>query len=258
MDALFDDATRRMRDALAAFLDRSVRPAEPVYQAQLGAQDDPWHWTAPPVLADLQAEAKELGLWNLFLPGDEGAGLSSVEHAPLAELAATSPIGPAAINGSAPDTTVMELLAAHGTPAQKHRWLEPLLDARVRSSVAAAPVGTSIVRDGEEYVVSGLQPAVPGALNPDARIFVVTGETDPSAAAGRRSSRVLVPRCADGLSVHRSTHVVGGREDVQPGGLAVLVLDEVRVPVTNLLGDEGDGEVLGRPHAGLDGRRRTG
>lgn len=258
MDALLDDATRRMCDALEAFLDRSVRPAESVYRAQLAAQDDPWHWTAPPVLAELQAEAKELGLWNLFLPGDAGAGLSSDEYAPMAELVATSPVGPVAINCAAPDTTVMKLLAAHGTAAQKHRWLEPLLDARARSSVASSPVGTSIVRDGEEYVVSGLQPAVPGALNPDVRIFVVTGETDPSASPGRRLSRVLVPRCADGLSVHRSTHVVGGREEAQPGGLAVLVLDEVRVPVTNLLGDEGDVEAIERQHVGLDRRRRTG
>ncbi|MEG9224746.1 acyl-CoA dehydrogenase family protein [Aeromicrobium sp. Sec7.5] len=257
MDSRLDDAPRRMFDALRAFLDRAVRPAEATYREQLALQDDPWHWTAPPVLAELQDEAKELGLWNLFLPGDAGAGLTREEHQPLARLAATSPIGPVAINGAEPDTGVMTLLSARGTPAQRRRWLEPLLDARVRSSLASASRGTSIVRDGDEYVVTGLQPAVPGALNPDVRILVVTGQSDPDAAPGRGTSQVLVPRSADGVTVHRSTHVVGGRQEVQPGGLAVLVLDEVRVPVVNLLGDGGHGSV--DAPVGLDrSSRRTG
>lgn len=258
MDVMLDDAPRRMRDALADFLDRAVRPAEAVYREQLALQDDPWHWTAPAVLADLQEEAKELGLWNLFLSGDEGAGLTHDEYAPLAALAAQSPIGGVAINCAAPDTGVMTLLSDHGTTAQKRRWLDPLLEARVRSSLAAAPVGTSIVRDGDEYVVSGVQPAVPGALNPDARIFVVTGETDPHTIPDRRLSQVLVPRSADGVSVRRSAHLVGGRRDDQPGGVAVLVLDEVRVPVTNLVGEECDGGVDARADLGLDRDRRTG
>lgn len=259
MDSRLDDAPRRMREALGAFLDRAVRPAETIYREQLALQDDPWHWTSPPVLAALRDEAKELGLWNLFLPGDEGAGLTREEYTPLARLAATSPIGPVAINCAAPDTGVMTLLSARGTPAQRRRWLEPLLDARVRSSLASASRGTSIHRDGDEYVVNGIQPAVPGALNPDVRIFVVTGRAEPHAAPGRGTSQVLVPRSADGVSVHRSTHVVGGRQDVQPGGLAVLVLDEVRVPVTNLLGEEGDGNVDVDAPLGLDrGARRTG
>lgn len=250
-----DDAPRRMGAALRAFLDRAVRPAEPIYRDQLARQDDPWHWTAPPVLADLQEEAKELGLWNLFLTGDEGAGLTRKEYAPLAELAAESPIGPVAVNCAAPDTTVMNLLSARGTPAQRQRWLEPLLDARVRSSLAAAPVGTSIVRDGEEYVVNGLQPAVPGALNPDVTIFVVTGDAESGAAPDRRLSQVVVPRSADGVSVHRSARGPGRRQDVQPGGLAMLVLDEVRVPATHLLGTGGDGEV--DPQARLGPARRS-
>ncbi len=261
MNLTLADGPRRMLDALQAFLERAVRPAETVYREQLARQDDPWHWTAPPVLADLQEEAKELGLWNLFLPGDEGAGLTRDEYAPLAELAAASPIGPVVVNCAAPDTAVMALLSARATPAQKRRWLEPLLDARTRSSLAAASVGTSIVRDGQECVVSGIQPAVPGALNPDVTIFVVTGEADLAGAdldgpSDRQLRQVIVPRSADGVSVHRSTHVTSGRQDAQPGGVAVLVLDEVRVPVTHLLGEEGDGEADVRTRAGLLGRAR--
>ena len=255
MVSRLDDAPRRMLQALRAFLDRAVRPAEEVYRHQLAQQDDPWHWTAPPVLAELQEEARELGLWNLFLPGDEGAGLTLDEYAPLAAVAAESPIGLVAVNCAAPDTEVMTLLSRRGTAAQRRRWLEPMLDARVRSSMASATVGTSIERDGPDYVVTGLQPAVPGALNPDVTIFAVTGETTSGEVLDRRLGQVLVPRSAEGVSVHRSTHVVGGREDVQPGGLAVLVLDEVRVPATHLLEEDGLRHDLG---ATDDLGRRTG
>ena len=236
------DGPRRMLDALQGFLDRAVRPAESVYREQLARQDDPWHWTAPPVLAGLQEEAKELGLWNLFLPGDDGAGLTRDEYAPLAELAAESPIGPVVVNCAAPDTAVMSLLSARATPSQKRRWLEPLLDARTRSSLATASIGTSIVRDGQECVVSGIQPAVPGALNPDVTIFVVTGGTDLAGTRDRQLRQVVVPRSADGVSIHWSTQVAGEHRDAQPGGVAVLVLDGVRVPVTHLLGEQGDGD----------------
>ncbi|MCK5892790.1 acyl-CoA dehydrogenase family protein [Aeromicrobium sp.] len=268
MNLMLDDALRRMRDALAGFLDRAVRPAEAVYRQQLALQDDPWHWTAPAVLGDLREQAQELGLWNLFLPGDQGAGLTAQEYVPLATLAAQSPIGPVAINCAAPDTGVMNLLAEQGTASQQRRWLQPLLAARVRSALAAAPAGTSIVRDGDECVVSGLQPGVPGALNPDARIFLVAAEAEPEVEAGlevsapRRRRHVVVPRSAAGVTVRRSTWAEGARDDRPPGGVATLVLDEVRVPVTNLLGFAGDGAGDGGSEArgdlGLDQERRTG
>ena len=263
MDVLLADGPRRMLDALRAFLDRAVRPAEPIYREQLALQDDPWHWTAPPVLADLQEEAKELGLWNLFLAGNDGAGLTRDEYAPLAELAAASPIGPVVVNCAAPDTAVMSLLSACGTSAQKRRWLDPLLDARTRSSLATAPIGTSIVRDGQECVVSGIQPVVPGALNPDVTIFVVTGGPDldgtvPDGRPDPQLRQVVVPRSADGVSIHRSTHVAGEHQGAQPGGVAMLVLDEVRVPASHLLGEQGGGEAAVLARAGLAVRpRRT-
>ncbi|HEY1673575.1 MAG TPA: acyl-CoA dehydrogenase family protein, partial [Streptosporangiaceae bacterium] len=163
MEFGFDDVTLKLRDNLLAFMDEKIYPAEPVFAEQLAAQSDPWAWSQVPILAELRAEARERGLWNLFLPGEHGAGLTNLQYAPLAEITGRSlTLAPPALNCSAPDTGNMEVLAGFGTQEQRKTWLQPLLDGEIRSSFAmtepdvassdATNISTSIVRDGDSYV----------------------------------------------------------------------------------------------------------
>src|SRR5690606_38951510 len=132
-----DAKTEELRERLLDFMATHVYPAEPVFEQQLAAQPDRWAWDTVPVLAELRAEARRRGLWNLFLPGEHGAGLTNVQYAPLAEITGRSPaLAPAALNCAAPDTGNMEVLAHFGTAQQKQEWLEPLLDGRIRSAFA--------------------------------------------------------------------------------------------------------------------------
>src|SRR6185437_17124595 len=192
MDFGFDATTESLRAQLLDFMDSRVYPAEKAFHEQLAGLPDRWAWTTVPVLAELRAEAKSRGLWNLFLPGEHGAGLTNVQYAPLAEITGRSGhLAPAALNCSAPDTGNMELLATFGTEEQRDRWLKPLLDGQIRSSFAmtepdvassdATNVATRIVRDGDEYVINGHKWWITGAMNPEAEIFIVMGKTDPSA-----------------------------------------------------------------------------
>jgi acyl-CoA dehydrogenase len=251
MDFGLDERTERLRDTLLAFVDEVVRPAEPVFEQQLAALADRWAWTRVPVLADVRAQARARGLWNLFLPGEHGAGLTNVQYAPLAELCGRhGGLTSVAMNCSAPDTGNMELLSLFGSPAQRQRWLTPLLDGEIRSSFAmtepdvassdATNIRTSIRRDGDSYVVDGRKWWITGAMNPDAEVFLVMGKTDPTAARHRQQSVVLVPRDTPGLTIKRAMHVFG-YDDHDHGGHAELEFEGVRVPVENLLGDEGNG-----------------
>ncbi|MFC6703904.1 acyl-CoA dehydrogenase family protein [Flexivirga alba] len=157
-----------------------------------------------PVLHELRDKAKSQGLWNLFLPGDNGAGLTNLQYAPLAEITGRSFLAPAALNCSAPDTGNMEVLNEFGTPEQQEQWLKPLLRGEIRSSFAmtepdvassdATNIATRIERDGDEYVLNGRKWWITGAMNPDAKIFIVMGKTDPSAERHRQQSQILVPR----------------------------------------------------------------
>jgi acyl-CoA dehydrogenase len=258
MDFAHDSRTTELIERVRTFLDEHVIPAEPVLDAQLAAT--PGEWSTRPVARELQAHARAQGLWNLFLPGAGGAGLTNLQYAPLAELTGWSPrLGPVAFNCAAPDTGNMEVLADFGTPAQKERWLRPLLNAEIRSSFCmtepevassdATNIATRIRRDGEEYVITGRKWWSTGAMNPDAAIFIVMGKTDPDAARHRQQSMVLVPRDSAGLTIVRPLTVFG-YDDHDHGGHAEIAFDGVRVPASNLIGGEGDGFAIAQARLG--------
>ncbi|WP_166136819.1 acyl-CoA dehydrogenase family protein [Nocardioides ochotonae] len=263
MDFDFDDRTRELQRTLLGFMDSHVHPAEDVFDQQLAALDDPFAWTRTAILKDLQAEARERGLWNLFLPGDtggRGAGLTNLQYAPLAEISGRSGnLAPAAMNCAAPDTGNMEVLHMFGSPEQQERWLEPLLAGEIRSAFAmtepdvassdATNIATSIVRDGDDLVLNGRKWWITGAMNPDCEIFIVMGRTDPEAARHRQQSMVLVPRDTPGLHVVRPMHVLG-YDDHEHGGHAELLLEDVRVPASNLIGEQGAGFAIAQARLG--------
>ena len=251
MDFGLDARTLELRDSLLGFMDSHVHPAEKVFAEQMEQLPDRWAWDSVPVLAELRAEARRRGLWNLFLPGAHGAGLTNLQYAPLAEITGRSGhLAPAALNCSAPDTGNMELLAQFGTDEQKQEWLDPLLRGEIRSSFAmtepdvassdATNIATRIERDGEDYVVNGRKWWITGAMNPNARVFIVMGKTDPSAHRHRQQSMILVPRDTPGVTVERGMHVLG-YDDHDHGGHAELTFTDVRVPAANLVAGEGDG-----------------
>ena len=256
MDFTFDEVTERLRERLLAFMDECVYPAEAEFEAQAAESG----WRPPPVLERLKAEARRRGLWNLFLPGEYGAGLTNLQYAPLAEIMGRSPrIAPAATNCAAPDTGNMELLALFGTPEQRRTWLEPLLRGEIRSAFAmtepdvassdATNIATRIERDGDAYVINGRKWFITGAMNPDCRIFIVMGKTDPDAPKHRQQSMVLVPRDTPGLTVRRGMQVFG-YTDADHGGHAEVIFENVRVPVSNLIGEEGGGFAIAQARLG--------
>ncbi|WKK22725.1 acyl-CoA dehydrogenase family protein [Streptomyces olivoreticuli] len=266
MDFAFDARTEELRGELLAFMDEHVHPAEATAEEQRAALASPWG--TPPVVEELKAEARRRGLWNLFfvnqhsLPDAEyGAGLTNLQYAPLAEITGRSPhLAPTALNCAAPDTGNMELLAQFGTEEQKKRWLEPLLAGEIRSAFAmtepevassdATNIETRIERDGDDYVITGRKWYISGAMNPGCEIFIVMGKTDPQGADPRRQqSMVLVPRDAPGLEIRRAMRVYGF-EDHAHGGHAEIVLDGVRVPAANLVGEEGGGFAIAQARLG--------
>jgi acyl-CoA dehydrogenase len=262
MDFAYDSRTKALIAELEAFMDEHVYPAEAVFEQQL---DDVEPWTSPPIVEELKAEARRRGLWNFFLPGEHGAelggtGLTNLQYAPLAEITGRSiRLAPTALNCAAPDTGNMEVLAMFGTEAQKKQWLQPLLDGQIRSSFAmtepdvassdATNIATRIERQGDEYVINGHKWWITGAMNPNARIFIVMGKTDPSADRHRQQSMVLVPRDTPGLEIRRGMEVFG-YDDRDHGGHAELVLRDVRVPAENLIGEEGDGFAIAQARLG--------
>jgi acyl-CoA dehydrogenase len=247
------DYTERMR----AFLDEKVLPAEPEYEAfRAERRGTPAEWDLPPVVEELKAEARARGLWNLFLPSV--SGLSNLEYAPVAEVSGWSPvIAPEAINCAAPDTGNMETLHLFGTPEQKAEWLEPLLAGRIRSAFAmtepdvassdATNVQTSIRRDGDEYVISGKKWWISGTADERCAVFILMGKTDPAAATHRQQSMVLVPRDTPGLEIKRHLPVFGYQDQ---HGHSELEFHDVRVPVSNLLGEEGGGFAIAQARLG--------
>ncbi|MGW2190548.1 acyl-CoA dehydrogenase family protein [Streptomyces sp. NPDC001719] len=266
MDFAFDARTEELRGELLAFMDEHVYPAEATAEEQRAALASPWD--TPPVVEELKAEARRRGLWNLFfvdqhsLPDAQyGAGLTNLQYAPLAEITGRSPhLAPTALNCAAPDTGNMELLAQFGTEEQRKRWLEPLLAGEIRSAFAmtepevassdATNVETRIERDGDDYVITGRKWYISGAMYPGCEIFIVMGKTDPEGTDPRRQqSMVLVPRDTPGLEVRRAMRVYGF-EDHAHGGHAEIVLDGVRVPAANLVGEEGGGFAIAQARLG--------
>jgi acyl-CoA dehydrogenase len=257
-----DARTTELAEQLQRFLDELVLPAEDEFARQAAESG----WGRPPLMEELKAQARERGLWNLFLPREHferhgyGLGLTNLQYAPLAELTGRSPaIAPEAVNSAAPDTGNMELLGLFGTPEQRAEWLEPLLAGEIRSAFSmtepavassdATNIETSIRRDGYEYVVQGRKWWSSGAMNPNCRLAIVMGVTDPEADRHRRQSMILVPLDSPGVRIERSTSVFG-YSDGTHGGHATIHYDDVRVPASNLLGEPGSGFALSQARLG--------
>ena len=232
-------------------MDECVYPAEARFREEAESLDD--RWGIPPVIEELKAEARRRGCGTCSSRGrtNTAPGLTNVQYAPLAEITGRNPwIAPEAINCSAPDTGNMELLSLFGTDEQKERWLEPLLEGEIRSAFSmtepevassdATNIATRIERDGDDYVINGRKWWTSGAMSPRCKLLIVMGVTDPEAHRHRRQSMILVPKDAPGVNILRSTSLFG-YDDGPHGGHAEIVYDNVRVPATNLLGDEGDG-----------------
>ncbi|WP_406422626.1 acyl-CoA dehydrogenase family protein [Streptomyces sp. NBC_00842] len=260
MDFEYDDTTRELITRLTDFMNDHVYPAEAVLEDQIEDADDPWAWTRLPVVKELQAEARRRGLWNLFLPGEHGAGLTNLQYAPLAEITGRAwRLGPAALNCAAPDTGNAEVLAMFATPEQKKQWLEPLLDGSIRSAFAmtepavassdATNIETRIEADGDEYVITGRKWWITGAMNPDAELLIVMGKTDPTAERHRQQSMIIVPRTTPGVRFVRGMSVLG-YDDRDHGGHAEIVFDGARVPRENLILGEGDGFAIAQARLG--------
>ena len=251
--AVAQDYTGRMR----SFLDEVILPAEPGYHAwRAERRGTTAEHECPPVIEEIKAEGRRRGLWNLFLPAE--SGLSNLEYAPVAEVTGWSPeIAPEAINCAAPDTGNMETLHLFGTEDQKQEWLLPLLAGEIRSAFAmtepdvassdATNITTSIRREGDEYVVSGKKWWISGTADPRCKIFIVMGKTDPEASTHRQQSMVLVPRDAEGVEVKRHLPVFGYQDQ---HGHSEIEFHDVRVPVTNLLGEEGGGFAIAQARLG--------
>lgn len=246
-----------MQAKLGGFMDSHIYPAEPVYRAQMEESGDPdFH---PPIVEELKREARSQGLWNLFLPDPElGGGLSVLEYAPLAEITGRSPaLAPEALNCSAPDTGNMEILHMFGTESQKQTWLHPLLAGEIRScfsmtepdvaSSDARNIRTTIETDGDDYVITGTKWFSSGAGSSRCKVSIVMGVTDPDADPYRRQSMVIVPMDTPGVEVERDPTVFGYRDR---GGHPQIRFDSVRVPRTNLLGEQGGGFAIAQARLG--------
>jgi acyl-CoA dehydrogenase len=254
MDFGHSERSLALQATLQDFLDSHVYPAEAVYAEQRAAAGDPH--AVPPIVEDLKHAARERGLWNLFLP--DVSGLSNTDYAPLAELSGRSVLlAPEAMNCSAPDTGNMEVLHLFGTPEQKQRWLEPLLAGEIRSCFAmtepdvassdATNISTSIRRDGDDYVIDGRKWWITGAADPRCAVAVVMGKTDPDGPRHAQQSMVLVPLDTPGVEIVRALPVFGYLDQE---GHCEIRFDGVRVPATNLVGQEGGGFAIAQARLG--------
>ncbi|MCX2779845.1 acyl-CoA dehydrogenase family protein [Microbulbifer thermotolerans] len=247
MDFEYSPKVQQLLNRLKKFMGEHIYPAEEAFHEQLRA--DPWG--EPPLLSELKARAREQGLWNLFMPDPQfGAGLSNLEYAPLAEEMGKVVWSSEVFNCSAPDTGNMEVLARYGSPQQQKQWLAPLLAGEIRSAFAmtepkvassdATNIETSIVRDGDDYVINGHKFYISGLMNRRCRILIVMGKTDPTNPDRyRQQSQILVPTDTPGVEIIRPMTVFG--YDDAPEGHAEVIFDNVRVPAANLILGEGRG-----------------
>ena len=254
MNFSMSERQKHWRDRVMAFMDAHVYPAVEAYARQ-NAEGE--RWKVIPILEELKAKARAEGLWNLFLAPStahdqgeyHGAGLTNLEYALCSEQMGRVSFASEVLNCSAPDTGNMEVLHRYGSPEQKAKWLKPLLAGEIRSaflmtepavaSSDATNIETSIVRDGNDYVINGRKWWSSGVSDPRCKITIVMGKTDPSRARHEQQSQVLVPLDAPGFKVLRMLPVFG--YDDAPHGHAEVLLDNVRVPVSNLLLGEGRG-----------------
>ena len=261
MDFAYDARTQELQGELQAFSDEQIVPAEPVFSEQAAKlASEGRGWERPPIMDDLKAKARKRGLWNLFLAHHpEGAGLTNLQYAPLAELSGRSFLTPEALNCAAPDTGNMEVLAEFGTKEQQERWLRPLLDGEIRSAFCmtepdvassdATNISTSITRDGDVYVINGRKWWSSGAMDPRCEILIVMGKTSPDADRHRQQSQILVPRDTPGVDIQRGMHVFGYTDGTH-GGHAEIVFENVRVPVENVISGEGEGFAIAQARLG--------
>lgn len=250
MDFAHSEKAAGLIEQVSTFIDAHIAPNEQAINDWNADQNNRWQvW---PGLEGLKAKAKAQGLWNLFLPeeyGDFSPGLTNLEYAPLAELMGRYPWSSEVFNCSAPDTGNMEVLAKYGTPEQQERWLTPLMQGEIRSvyvmtepkvaSSDATNIETSIVADGDDYVINGLKWWISGIMHPNAELLLVMGKTDPDAPRHKQQSTIIVPRDTPGVEVIRPLTVFG---DVHsPGGHCEVEFKNVRVPKSNIILGEGRG-----------------
>jgi acyl-CoA dehydrogenase len=237
---------KEFQQRLVAFMDEHIYPNEARYHHEIEQN----RWQPVKVIEELKPKARAAGLWNLFLPHDNhGAGLTNLEYAPLCEIMGRSAMAPECFNCSAPDTGNMEVLARYGTPEHQERWLKPLLAGEIRScfsmtekdvaSSDATNIQSSIVRDGDEYVINGRKWWSSGAGDPRCKISIFMGKTDPSAPKHKQQSMILMPLDLPGIKIERMLRVFG--YDHAPHGHAEMTFTNVRVPASNILLGEGRG-----------------
>jgi hypothetical protein len=245
MEFRHSDRALHWQERVKRFLDDEVLPREAEYRDQV--RED--HTRQPPVMEEMKAKARAAGLWNMFLPGDHGAGLTNLEYAPLAELMGRHLWSAEVFNCNAPDTGNMEVLHMYGNESQQAKWLKPLMAGEIRSaflmtepevaSSDATNIQTRIVRDGDHYVINGRKWWSTNMAHPNVAVTIVMGKTDPDASVHTQQSQIIVPVDTPGFRVARMLSVFG--YDELPIGHAEVVLENVRVPVENLIAGEGRG-----------------
>ena len=249
MDFDFSPKVQDLRKQVSQFMEDHVYPNEQTFEDQLNSGPD--RWQIPPIIEELKERAKSAGLWNLFLPESEhGYGLTNLEYAPLSEIMGRVHWGSEVFNCSAPDTGNMEVISRYGTPEQQKEWLEPLLEGKIRSCFAmtepavassdATNIESSIVRDGDEYVINGRKWWSSGMGDPRCKILIFMGKSDPdNPNRYLQQSQILIPRDTPGVKVLRMLSVFG--YDDAPHGHAEVEFEDVRVPASNMILGEGRG-----------------
>jgi len=256
MNFAYSPRTEALRQQLRGFLDQHIVPRIGTWHAEVAAGQFP-----PSFMPDLKALARAEGLWNLFLPAlhsdEPGTALSNLEYAPLAEIMGRVPWASEVFNCNAPDTGNMELLHLFASAEQRQRWLLPLLEGQIRSAFAmtepdvpssdASNIQTLIRREGDEYVINGRKWFITNAAHPDCKLFIVMGKTDPDAPAHQQKSMILVPFDTPGVQLLRNIPVLN---HLAPEGHCEMLLRDVRVPLSNLLGSEGEGFMMAQARLG--------
>jgi acyl-CoA dehydrogenase len=254
MDFEPSDKVKALERELTRFMEEYIYPNESVAAEQIEASGDPHH--SPAILEELKQKARGIGLWNLFLPDETyGAGLTNLEYAPLCEIMGRSGLAPRVFNCAAPDTGNMEILAEFGNDEQKKKFLEPLLEGRIRScfsmtepevsSADPTQLATLAKRDGDEYVINGHKWFTSGAIGSE--FAIVMAVTNPEAPPHQRASQILVPCDTPGFNILRAVSVMG---HAGGGGHCEIRYEDCRVPVSNVLGEEGAGFAIAQARLG--------
>src|SRR5699024_7843344 len=258
MEFSYSEKVIELQTKLNEFMEECIYPNEKVFENQLSEQLDRWS-DVPPIIEELKQKAKETGLWNLFLPDETyGAGLTNIEYAPLAEIMGRSLIAPEVFNSNAPDTGNMEVMVQYGSEEQKQEWLVPLLNGEIRSCFAmtepdvassdATNIESSIIRDGDEYVINGTKWWSSGAGDPRCKVAIFMGKTNSEGPRYAQQSMILVPMDTEGVTIKRMLPVFG--YDGAPHGHAELEFDNVRVPTSNMIWGEGKGFAIAQGRLG--------